>query len=187
MVMDPSGFGRTLTALGRRLRLMVDRAVVRMVTDSLGRQNLQIQSLADATNDDVERFQNYGLTTVPPPGSEAIVLALGGRRESLVAIAVEDKTCRPKGLDPGDVRLYHADGLSHITLKAGGLIELKGETLDATMKAVNYTVEGAFNIKATSMKFDGLCEFTKDIKVNKKSFLKHFHKDADKRDTTVPL
>ncbi|MBC6503378.1 phage baseplate assembly protein V [Citrobacter freundii] len=187
MGLNPENLSRTLTALGRRLRLMVDRAVVRMVTDSFGRQNLQIQSLADATNDDVERFQNYGLTSVPPPGSEAIVLALGGRREGLVAIAVEDKTCRPKGLDPGDVRLYHADGLSHITLKEGGRIELVGETLDATMKAVNYTIEGILNIKATSMKFDGLCEFTKDITVNKKSFLKHIHKDADKRDTTTPL
>ncbi|WP_332829498.1 phage baseplate assembly protein domain-containing protein [Escherichia coli] len=32
-----------------------------MVSDSLERQNLQIQTLADATDDDVERFQNYGL------------------------------------------------------------------------------------------------------------------------------
>ncbi|MDQ9532058.1 phage baseplate assembly protein, partial [Serratia marcescens] len=50
---------RALNAINRRLRLMVDRAVVRIVTDSLGRQTLQVQSLADETNDNVERFQNY--------------------------------------------------------------------------------------------------------------------------------
>lgn len=61
MGLNPANIGRTLEGIGRRLRLLVDRAVVRIVTDSLGRQNLQIQSLADSTNDDVERFQNYGL------------------------------------------------------------------------------------------------------------------------------
>ncbi len=33
-----------LNAIARRLRLMVDRAIVRMVSDSLERQNLQIQT-----------------------------------------------------------------------------------------------------------------------------------------------
>ncbi|MEX7635148.1 phage baseplate assembly protein domain-containing protein, partial [Serratia marcescens] len=56
-------FSRSIGAIGRRLRLMVDRAVVRIVTDSLGRQNLQVQSLADETNADVERFQNYGMSS----------------------------------------------------------------------------------------------------------------------------
>lgn len=121
MGLNPANIGRTLEGIGRRLRLLVDRAVVRIVTDSLGRQNLQIQSLADSTNDDVERFQNYGLTSVPPVGSEALILAVGGRREGLVAIAVEDKRCRPKGLEDGEVRLYHGDGQSYITLKKGGL------------------------------------------------------------------
>lgn len=77
MGLNPANIGRILEGIGRRLRLLVDRAVVRIVTDSLGRQNLQIQSLADSTNDDVERFQNYGLTSVPPVGSEALILAVG--------------------------------------------------------------------------------------------------------------
>lgn len=50
MGLDIANFGRSITALGRRMRLIVDRAVVRMVTDSLGRQNLQLQSF-DETND----------------------------------------------------------------------------------------------------------------------------------------
>ena len=39
MGLNPANIGRTLTGLGRRLRLMVDRAVVRIVTDSLGRHH----------------------------------------------------------------------------------------------------------------------------------------------------
>ncbi|STV64150.1 Mu-like prophage protein gp45 [Klebsiella pneumoniae] len=64
MGLNAVNFSRSIAALGRRLRLMVDRALVRIVTDSLGRQNLQVQSLADETNDDVERFQNYGFSSV---------------------------------------------------------------------------------------------------------------------------
>ena len=180
MGMNPANIGRTLNQIGRRMRLLIDRAVVRMVTDSLGRQNLQIQSLADATNDDVERFQQYGLTTVPPEGSEAIILAVGGRRESLVAIAVEDKRCRPKGLASGDVCLYHQDGQSMIILKKDGVINIRGKT-------VNYTADEIFEINTAQFKCVGPSEFSEDITVNGKSFLKHIHKDGDNENTTAPL
>ncbi|KEA51788.1 MULTISPECIES: phage baseplate assembly protein V [Mangrovibacter] len=180
MGLNPENVGRTLNQIARRLRLLVDRAVVRLVTDSLGRQNLQVQSLADATNDDVERFQQYGLTTVPPAGSEAIVLAVGGRRESLVAIAVEDKRCRPKGLEAGDVCLYHQDGQSMIILKKGGIIDVRGKT-------VNYTADDLFEITTAQFKCVGPSEFTEDITVKSKSFLDHIHKDGDNEDTTKPL
>ncbi len=176
-----------LSAIARRLRLMVDRALVRMVSDSPERQNLQIQTLADATDDDVERFQNYGFTSVPPEGAEAIVLAVGGRREGLVALAVEDKRCRPKGLSPGDVRLYHQDGKSHITLKENGVIEITGEQLDFSGKAVNLTADELLAIKAGNMKFVGPCEFSEDVSINGKSFNEHIHKDGDNENTSPPL
>jgi len=179
MGLNTANIGRMLTGLGRRLRLMVDRAVVRIVTDSLGRQNLQIQSLADATNDDVERFQNYGFTSVPPVGSEAIVLAVGGRREGLVAVAVEDKRCRPKGLEDGDVCIYHADGQALVILKKGGVAEVR-------VKTVNYTATDLFEINTAQFKVNGPSEFTEDIKVGKKSFLEHFHIDGDGKQTSEP-
>lgn len=170
---------RALNAINRRLRLMVDRAVVRIVTDSLGRQNLQVQSLADETNDNVERFQNYGLTTVPPVGSEAIVIAVGGRRSGLVAIAVEDKKSRPKGLDPGDVCVYHSEGHT-ITLKKDGVIEVRGKT-------VNLVAEESCDIVSKLINVTGPTNFSEDIKVKGKSFLDHIHKDGDGEDTTKPL
>lgn len=179
MGLNPANISRTLTGLGRRLRLMVDRAVVRIVTDSLGRQNLQIQSLADATNDDVERFQNYGFTSVPPAGSEAIVLAVGGRREGLVAVAVEDKRCRPKGLNDGDVCIYHADGQALVILKKGGVAEVR-------VKTINYTATDLFEINTAQLKVNGPSEFSEDIKVGDKYFLKHFHIDGDGEQTTEP-
>lgn len=177
MGLNPANIGRSLEGMGRRLRLLVDRAVVRIVSDSLGRQNLQLQSLADATNDDVERFQNYGLTSVPPVGSEAVILAVGGRREGLVAVAVEDKRCRPQGLEPGEVRLYHEDGQSYITLKKGGVIQVTG-------KSVNYDAADLFEITTAQLKVNGPSAFSKDITVAGKSILKHYHIDGDDEQTS---
>ncbi|HHW4665525.1 TPA: phage baseplate assembly protein V [Yersinia enterocolitica] len=179
MGLDIANFGRSITALGRRMRLIVDRAVVRMVTDSLGRQNLQLQSLADETNDDVERFQNYGLTSVPPTGSEAIVIAVGGRRSGQVAIAVEDKNSRPKGLDPNDVCLYHKEGHT-ILLKKGGLIEIRG-------KKVNLIAEEQCDINSKLINVTGPTNFEDDITVKGKSIFDHIHKDGDGAETTKML
>ncbi|MFP7605167.1 phage baseplate assembly protein V [Serratia quinivorans] len=179
MGLNPANFARSITSMSRRVRLMVDRAVVRIVTDSLGRQNLQVQTLANETNDSVERFQNYGFSSVPPPGSEAIVVAVGGRRSGMVAIAVEDKKTRPRGLDPNDVCVYHSEGHT-ITLKQDGVIEIRG-------KAVNLVAEESCDIVSKLINFTGPTHFSEDITVKGKSVLKHIHKDGDGADTSELL
>lgn len=119
---------KLIAPLWRRVRLIADRAIVTAVTDSFNRQGLQLKVLADEAADDVERFQNYGRTSVPPAGSEAIVLGIGGARAGLVAIAVEDKSVRPKDLEAGDNCLYHLEG-HRIILRKDGLLELEAKTV----------------------------------------------------------
>ncbi len=126
---------KLIAPLWRRVRLIADRAIVTAVTDSFNRQGLQLKVLADEAASDVERFQNYGHTSVPPAGSEAIVLGIGGARAGLVAIAVEDKGVRPKDLEAGDNCLYHLEG-HRIILRKNGVIEIEAKTvtLNATEK-----------------------------------------------------
>lgn len=119
---------KLIAPLWRRVRLIADRAIVTAVTDSFNRQGLQLKVLADEAADDVERFQNYGHTSVPPAGSEAIVLGIGGARAGLVAIAVEDKSVRPKDLEAGDNCLYHLEG-HRIIQRQDGLLELEAKTV----------------------------------------------------------
>ena len=57
----------------------------------------------------------------------------------------------------------------------------------ASMKTVNYTADDLFEINSAQLKFVGPSEFTEDITVKGKSFLKHIHKDGDNADTTAPL
>lgn len=110
---------KTFNSLKRRMQLLVSRAVVNVINDSLKTQNLQVSILNDDDADDVERFQNYGHTSVPPAGSEAIVLSVGGMRESLVAIAVDNKATRLGSLKDGDSALYHMEGHNFLLTEDG--------------------------------------------------------------------
>lgn len=171
--------------LERRLRLIADRAIVTLVNDALQRQNLQLKVLADEGADDVERFQNYGHTSVPPEGSEAIVLGLGGARAGLVAIAVEHKESRPKDLEAWDSCLYHRDG-HRLILGKDGLAALSAKSVIITAEEKTTTIcsdnefQGAMHVTLNII-VDG------DVIINGKSFLEHKHDLPGGGQTSPPV
>ncbi|EYU13602.1 phage baseplate assembly protein V [Photorhabdus aegyptia] len=120
---------KLIASLQRRVRLLISRGVVNIVNDSLKRQNLQVSLLADEAADDVERFQNYGHSSVPPVGSEAIVLSVSGVRQHLVAIAVDNKNSRMGKLKAGDSTLYHLEG-HHVLLTENGVVRIQCKRLE---------------------------------------------------------
>lgn len=110
-----------LSGLEGRVRGMVARAIVRLVDDARQAQELQLELLAGESQDAVERFQNYGITSVPHPGAEALVVFAGGLRSHGVVLAVEDRRYRLTGLQDGEVALF--DDL-------GNVIKLGRERID---------------------------------------------------------
>lgn len=108
-------------ALSSRVRGMIGRAIVGLVNDAMKMQSLQVTIMAGQTPDDVERFQNYGHTSVPLPGAESIALAIGGSTGHTVVIAVDDRRFRLTGLQGGEVALY--DDLGHkVHLTRDGIV-----------------------------------------------------------------
>lgn len=97
----------------------ITRAVVSRVDDSLGIQSVQIGALADEDIDDGERFQEYGFTSVPVEGAEAVAIFPNGDRAHPLVIAVDDRRYRITGLAAGEVAIYNDQGAS-VTLKANG-------------------------------------------------------------------
>lgn len=97
---------RMMAPIEGRVRLMLGRAIVNLVNDAAKAQELQIDLLADETHDAVERLQDYGITSVPHPGAEALVAFVGGLRSHGVVIAVADRRYRLTGLQEGEVALY---------------------------------------------------------------------------------
>lgn len=130
----------SLGSVKRKLQNLIARGVVSLVDDAYKRQRMQVHCLSGETFDDVERWQNYGHTSVPPDGAELLLVALGGSRSDLAVICAEDKTVRLTGLKKGDSALYHLEG-HFFKLTENGVIEGIGDELNLTVKRVNITAE----------------------------------------------
>jgi len=98
-------FSRLLSPIKRKLSLMVTRGLVNMIKDSDGLQIFQLSALAGELLDDVERVQNYGMTSHPHPDAEAVILNVGGNRSHPIIIALDDRRYRLH-LGEGEVALY---------------------------------------------------------------------------------
>lgn len=138
---------KLLNPIKRRVMLTVGRAILSAAADdSKKMQSLQISLLSDETKDDVERFQNYGFTSVPFEGAEACTVFVGGDRDHGIVIAVDDRRYRLKGLEAGEVAMY-TDQDDKIVLKRDGTIEVVSSTeVKVTTKTATVTAETAVNI-----------------------------------------
>jgi phage baseplate assembly protein V len=112
-----------LRPLKTRIANAIARAVVNVVSDGGKLQVVQLGLLEGEVRDDCERFQEYGFTSVPLPGAEAVVVFPGGDRGHPLVVAVDDRRHRPRDGQPGEVAIYHKDGAT-VFLKDGGDIEI---------------------------------------------------------------
>ncbi|NHQ81548.1 phage baseplate assembly protein V [Chromobacterium vaccinii] len=143
----------------QKMRLMVARGIVNLVNDAGGLQLLQISVLDGETRDEVERAQNFGATSHPPAGSVPVMVAVGGSRDHLVAVAVDNEEHRPKGLKVGESATYNAAGVlflfddqGNATLTCKRFIVNASDGMDVTTPLATFsqavTVGGLFTYKA---------------------------------------
>ncbi len=125
---------RGLRPLRNRVYTMITRAVVETVNDSEKMQLLKLNLFKGESRSDVERFQNFGHTSNPPEGAEAIAVSVGGNRDHLIAIAVDHRQTRVKDLPKGGSAQYSSDGTEPkaiIKTLPDGTIEITQSTSDA--------------------------------------------------------
>ena len=137
-------FAKLLAPLSRRLRLMASRAVLSLISDATGMQIVQVKLLNGEVRDGIERVQNYGFTSVPLPGAEAIFLSLGGDRDHGIVITADDRRYRIKGLQGGEVAIYtdedKAAGEHRILFKRGKEIHLVAGASRIVMTPTGITI-----------------------------------------------
>lgn len=134
----------------QKMRLMVARGVVNLINDAGGLQLLQVNALEGETRDDVERAQNFGMSSHPPVGSIPIMVAVAGSRDHLVAVAVDNETERPKNLKEGETKIYSSHGSSLYFDQNGDVIlNCKKFIIHASDKTEVNTPEAAFSEMAT--------------------------------------
>jgi phage baseplate assembly protein V len=137
---------RMLSPLRNRIANMVGRAVLQLVDDSKKMQLLQVGLLAEESREAVERFQNYGFTSVPLAGAEGVLVFVGGRRDHGLAIAVDDRRYRKKNLESGEVAMYTDEG-DFFIIKRGGIVDLTAATsVDVNTAAATVTASDTFDV-----------------------------------------
>ena len=130
---------RWLEPLRRKIRLIVNRAIVTAVQDAGGLQLVQVKGLPGELLDSLERFQNFGFSSVPVPGAEAVVAFIGASRSHGVVVALDDRRYRPRNLGPGESIVYSKDG-DFVRVKNGAIeVQSSGEV---SVNAPTVTIEG---------------------------------------------
>ena len=103
-------FERLLARHSRTMRNIVARGVLQMVNDGTKMQSVQVAVLDGELIDGAERAQNYGFSSNPLAGAEAIVVCVGADRSHPVIIVADDRGSRATGLQPGEVKVYTHEG-----------------------------------------------------------------------------
>lgn len=101
---------------------MMDRALSSKLDDSLDTQNIDIEFGYSGTIKNVERLQDYGLTSVPPNGAQVFWVCVGGSIEYPIVLKVDHPDKRKKIAD-GEVALWSVSG-NAVHLKADGAVEI---------------------------------------------------------------
>lgn len=139
--------GNPIRELSNRVMMMFARGVVRRVTDTNGRQQLQVELLKDELRDDIEHMQNYGFTSHAKGGDVAVAF-IGGNREQGIVLAVDDRRYRLV-LQAGEVAMY--DDL-------GNKVELLRDMVKVT--AVQHA-----EVQAPTIKLIGEIELVGNVKI----------------------
>lgn len=114
---------RCLKPVQTRIAMLVGRCVLLATNDAQGMQRVNLGVMAGETLEDIERFQNYGMTSHCPDGSEGVAVFPLGNREHGICVVMDNRQFRLKNLAKGEVALYTDEG-DNITLKRGNNIEI---------------------------------------------------------------
>lgn len=124
---------------------MVVKSLIQSADDSGELQVLKISMLKDEVKDEITRVQEYGFTSRPPKGAEAIVLCVNGNRENSIVIATDSSKFRPKDLAEGDSVMYNKNGVTirldgdDINIACDGKVNITCNQLD--VNSGNLTVD----------------------------------------------
>lgn len=118
-----------LERLYRRVLGLVLRGRLTLIDDTKAAQLVQVKFKSDDIRDKLPRVQDFGVTSVPLPGADVIVVNLAGERSNGVVIAVNDQARRPTGLQAGDVCVYDGHGHTVRFTSAGIFVEGGSDTI----------------------------------------------------------
>lgn len=126
-----------------RLSHTVGRGIINLVDDSGPIQTTQLQIHGGSgqpgpsmIRDGVSTLHTFGVSSVPPIGSEAAMLSMAGDPSNTVVVATGHRESRPRNMKPGQSQFYDQSGSSFLftndhnaKIVATGTIAINGGTL----------------------------------------------------------
>lgn len=113
---------RLLLPIKNRIFSMICKALLIGIDDTTDIQVCKVSLLKDEEKGDVERIGQFGFTSIPPKGSEAVVIFANGDRSKGIMIAVDSSRHRLKLGESGASAIYNQSGECIKVLK--GKIEI---------------------------------------------------------------
>lgn len=161
-------FRRLIGPLQRSVRMMISRGVLTLVDDTQPTQEVQLNLYAGENLGGVERFQQYGFSSVPFPGAEAIFASVAGNRTQGVVLVAGDKRYRLVGLQTGEVALFDDQGQTIVIHRAGIVVTSQ---LGVTITTPTLTLNG-------NMQVNGGITTSQDVVANGISVESHLHNET---------
>jgi len=104
----------------RRVLMLIGRGRITLVDDAGAAQLVQVRVSGLEVKDDAPRLAEYGFQSVPPVGSDALVVFMAGDRSSGVVVATGNQQFRMRALATGEVAISDDKG-QHVYLSAAGI------------------------------------------------------------------
>ncbi|WP_051278462.1 phage baseplate assembly protein V [Solimonas flava] len=116
-----------VSPIGRQVSMLATRVRIAAVNDATKIQTVQLTGRAvdgkrPETLDGVQRLQQFGFSSVPLPGSDGLMICIGGSRSNPVVIVCDDGSKRVVGMEPGETVVYNAFGDYVKLLKTGEMV-----------------------------------------------------------------
>lgn len=170
----------------------IARCTVVLTKPGQRRQRMQVSILEGESKDDVELFEQYGITSIPLSGAGALALFFDGDRSHAAVIMPSDKRYRPTDLKAGEVAIYTHEG-ARIVMKEGRVIEVECDVYRGKTKRYEVIAEETVNISTGAYKLEasGTAESTgpmamPEVIVGGIPMGKHYHQEHDGPPTGLP-
>jgi len=105
-----------------KIKSIFSRSLIESVDDDGEIQIVKVSGIANEVKPDIERIQDYGLTSNPPVGGESVVLYFGGDRSDGVVIKTDSGEHRITSLNSGEVCLYSQHGQQILLNEDGEIV-----------------------------------------------------------------
>lgn len=169
------------------------RGILNLVKSGSDIQQVQVSGLADETIQDLELMQHFGFTSVPPAGTQAVVIPLGGKTTHGIIVATEHGSFRVKNLKNGETAIYDSSG-STIILKNNRVIDVECDAYNVKCKTYQVTASEGATINGDLTQADGSFSTSGDVtasgdvSANGTSLSTHKHNEqGDGRPTSAPI